>query len=65
MNDRPSNGVEAGWGSRYVRITGRDFLVIVILALALGWMVWSIREQHVAIGRAIETRCNPGAPLLF
>lgn len=52
------NGVEAGWGSRYVRITGRDFLIIVVLALALGWIVWNVSKQHERILQAVEARCG-------
>lgn len=53
------NGIEAGVGNKYVRITGREIIVIVMLAVALGWIVWNIKVQHDTLARAIETRCGP------
>ena len=47
------------WHDFDLRITGRDFLLIVMLGAALGFIVWSTERAHVTLARAIETRCGP------
>ena len=35
-----------GWG---LKIGGRDTIIILLLAMTLAWLVWTTRQEHLAI----------------
>ena len=61
QNDRaPGNGLDLGF--RHLRVTGTVGLValmVLVLAGALGYIVWNIAKEHTRIIELIYARCVP------
>lgn len=51
-NDSVAVTGPGGWG---IKVGGRDTILIILLAAALAWLVWSSRQEHRAIVDELST----------
>ena len=56
---RPSNGIEVGISGKYLRVSGQQFLLLLILAATLAYVVWDVVQKHKEIVQLINARCIP------